>query len=286
MNEAVRLSIITPVLNGVKYIDGCIQNVVNQKCAGVEHIIIDGGSTDGTAELIKQYAQKYPHIYFESNAVQGQSSAMNKGLALARGKVIGILNVDDFYEPGALNRMLALFLTLPEPGLLVGNCYVRGENDEVIDHNRPQRLRQEDLLVGWSVNPFPVNPSAYLYSKALHQKIGLYNEADHYSLDIEFLLKAVTVAHVRYVDEFWGNFRFIKGTKTYEDKQSGGNHRRIKQLLESYLSRLPFLKRIKVRAARFVFKHHKVHYFYSRICYYAVDPKRISGFLARRLNKS
>ena len=286
MNEDIRLSVITPVLNGAKHIGGCIQNVIDQRCSGLEHIIVDGGSTDGTVDIIKQYAQKYGHIRLESDPNGGQSHAMNKALKLARGRIIGVLNADDYYEADVLNRMIELFLALPEPGLLVGNCYVRGDNEKVVGWNRPKNLRQEDLLLGWSVNPFPVNPSAYLYSRALHQKIGFYNEDDHYSMDIEFLLRAVTVAHIRYVDEFWGNFRFIEGTKTYEDKKSGGNHERIELLLESYIKRLTLLKRMKVRATRFIFKQLKVHYFYRRICYYAVDPKRIGGFFARRLKNS
>ena len=73
----LKLSIITPVYKGVKFIDSCIQNVIDQNCSEIEHIIIDGDSTDTTIEIIKQYAKQYPHIRFLSEPDKGQSDAMN-----------------------------------------------------------------------------------------------------------------------------------------------------------------------------------------------------------------
>ena len=279
------LSIITPVYQGAGHITRCIESVINQRCSNLEHIIIDGGSTDGTLDIIHKYAQDYRHIRFESDKDSGQSHAMNKGLRLARGKVIGLLNVDDYHEPGVLNRVISIFSALPEPSLLVGNCYVRDGNNRILRENKPCRLRQKDLLTGSFLNPFPLNPSAYFYSKSLHEEIGYYKEDDHFSMDVEFLLKAVTVAHVKYVDEFWGNFLYAEGTKTFEDVKSGGNHRRVQRLIELYIRELPFCKRIEVRVKRHIFSHHKVSYFYSRLCYYAADPRRIGGFFARRFMK-
>ena len=105
------ISVITPVYNGEQFIESCIKVVIDQACPGVEHIILDGDSTDRTVEIIKWYADQYPHILWVSEKDEGQSDAMNKGIAMAKGEIIGILNVDDFYEPNVLNRVSEIFKT-------------------------------------------------------------------------------------------------------------------------------------------------------------------------------
>jgi len=267
------LSIITPVYQGQKYIASCIESVINQKYDSIEHIIVDGISTDGTVEIVKSYLQKYPHIRFISEKDRGQSDALNKGIKLARSKIIGILNVDDFYEPDTFRNIHSYFFKLKEPALLVGNCNVLGTNDQIININKPTRLNQTDLLLDFSINPIPVNPSAYFYHKSLHEKIGYYDEMEHYTMDLKFLLKAVTVANVLYIDKCLGNFRYIPGTKTYEDIKSGDSKDRAYQVRESFINKLPFYKRWLVR----FLKYGKMAYFYYRIGYYLEDPFRRIG---------
>src|SRR4030095_949036 len=110
-----QLSVITPVFNGIRFMEFCIRNVIDQKCDDAEHIIIDGGSTGGTVELIKNYADRYRHIRWVSEPDRGQSEAMNKGIATAAGPILGFLNVDDFYEPGVLCEVVSMDTRLPDP---------------------------------------------------------------------------------------------------------------------------------------------------------------------------
>jgi glycosyltransferase involved in cell wall biosynthesis len=262
------LSIITAVYQGRQYIASCIESVINQKYDSVEHIIVDGVSTDGTVDIVKSYLQKYPHIRFISEKDKGQSDALNKGIKLAQSKIIGILNVDDFYEPDVFRQINAYFLQLKEPALLVGNCNVLGFNDQINNINKPKRLRQEELLLGVDINPYPVNPSAYFYHRSLHDEIGYYDENEDYSMDLKFILKAVAVAHVLYVDKCWGNFRYVPGTKTYEDANRGGLDKRVHLIFESFLNKLPLYKRWWVRSLRY----RKTGYFYYRIGYYLENP--------------
>jgi glycosyltransferase involved in cell wall biosynthesis len=268
------LSIITAVYQGHQHIASCIESVIQQKYDAVEHIIIDGGSTDGTVEIVKTYLQKYPHIRFISEKDRGQSDALNKGIKLAQSEIIGILNVDDFYEPDVFRQLGAYFLALKEPALLVGNCNVLGENNQLLYVNKPDRLEQIDFLLG---NSCPLNPSSYFYHKSLHEKIGYYDETDHFSMDVDFLFKAVDAAHVLYVDKCWGNFSYIPGTKTYEDVKSGGNKKRIDLLHKKFFNKFPWPKRclakfLKYPKARNFYYHPKVRYFYFRIGYYLEDP--------------
>lgn len=123
------ISIVTPVYNGEAFIESCIKVAIAQNCSDIEHIIVDGGSSDRTVEIIKNYARNYPHIRWISEKDKGQSDAMNKGISMAKGDILAILNVDDFYEPNVLNRIVEIFKTLPEPSLLVGNCNILGEGD-------------------------------------------------------------------------------------------------------------------------------------------------------------
>jgi glycosyltransferase involved in cell wall biosynthesis len=203
-----------------------------------EHLIIDGGSTDRTVEIIKKYSANYPHIRWLSERDRGQSDALNKGIGLAKGEIIGILNVDDYYEAGVLNRICEISKTLPIPSLIVGNCMLWNDDGELTWVNRPS-IRLSDFLEG---KPFPVNPSAYFYHRSLHELIGPYNIEEDFAMDVDFLCKAVEVAHVSYFDENWGNFRFIKGTKTYEDTQKGRNISRQRKIFSQYRKQFPLHK--------------------------------------------
>jgi glycosyltransferase involved in cell wall biosynthesis len=242
------LSIITPVFNGEAFIESCIMNVVEQNCPDSEHIIIDGGSLDATVDIIRSYCEKYQHIRWISEKDRGQSDAMNKGIALAKGDVIGVLNVDDYYEPDTLMRITDAFRMLPVPSLLVGNCNLRGDDDVLLDVNRPANLKFEDLLIGDEVrNPFPVNPSAYFYHRSLHEHIGLYDVDDQYTMDIDFLLRAIPCAQVKYVDETLGNFRFIRGTKTFDDLRNGNAEPRLYRLLGRHRGELPVKQQLRIK---------------------------------------
>ena len=237
-----RLTIITPVLNGVRFIEYCLRNVIDQCCPDMEHIIVDGGSTDGTVEIIRRYAAEYPHIRWVSEVDRGQSDAMNKGLYMASGEIVGFLNSDDYYESGTLNEVLMRFQSLPEPSLLVGNCTIWGEGGVRLGVGKPMMIGYLSLLCGW-LKAFPMNPSSYFYHHSLHDRTGIFDVEEHYVMDIDFLLRATQSAHVKYADRNWGNMRYLPGTKTYDDVALGLNRCRSGIVLDRYRSQSPLFYR-------------------------------------------
>ncbi|SRR5579883_980347 len=274
------LSIITPVYNGERFIEACIRVVIDQQCPDVEHIIVDGGSSDRTVEIIEHYADQFPHIRWLSEKDQGQSDAMNKGIAMAKGEVMSFLNVDDYYEPNVLNQVVEIFKTLPEPSLLVGNCNVWSDAGELENVNKPRRLKLTDLLVGPWKNPFPANPTAYFYHTSLHQKIGPYDLHEHYAMDIDFMLKAVQAANVQYVDKTWGNHRKIAGTKTFNDLQNGQAIPRVCRLIKAYRKDLSPLQRVQVIFLYNLFRN------LDRVFYFSSHPDQIFWKLKAKLTAS
>jgi glycosyltransferase involved in cell wall biosynthesis len=255
------LSIVTPVYNSERFIATCIEAVIEQNCVDLEHIIIDGGSTDQTVPIMQQYADRYPHIRWRSEPDRGQSDAMNKGIAMAKGEIMGLLNVDDGYEPGVLNRIIDCFKALPEPTLLVGNCNIWDDAGKLIEVNKPSKLSLFELVAGVNIHPYPCNPAAYFYHTALHQKVGLYDIANHYSMDLDFILRAVQVANVVYVDEIWGNYHRLEGTKTVNDMHNGQMNQRVVQLLKHYRKQLPLHQQMQLLGHDF---WATMHYFFSK----------------------
>jgi glycosyltransferase involved in cell wall biosynthesis len=256
--------------------------VLEQRCVRAEQIIIDGGSTDGTVDIAASYASQCDRIRWLSEADQGQSHALNKGVSLARGDILGILNVDDFYEIGALNRILMLFEGLQKPALLVGNCNVLGEDGSLLSINKPQHLRLYELLLGPRVNPTPINPSAYFYHSNLHKLIGGYDVNDHFTMDWDFIFRAVQVANVRYVDEVFGNYRLVSGAKTVEDMRSGQNKGRANRLLKKYRSGLPLHVRYWITLCAWLCDND----LYSTLRYFTHYPYEISYRLRARLSRA
>ncbi len=236
--RSLALTVITPVLNGERFISDCLDNVLAQECADVEHLVVDGGSADATEAIVRERMAGHASIRWLQEAGANQSRAMNLGVAAGVGRVAGILNVDDFYEPGALRRVVELFRDLPSPTLAVGNCNT-WEADVLAYVNRPAELRFEQLLLGPDLYPFPFNPSAYFYDRSLHETIGPYDEGDDFSMDLDFLLRAVRAANVVYVDETWGNYRVHPEAKTVRDRAAGAHDTRRNAVLRRYRRLLP-----------------------------------------------
>jgi glycosyltransferase involved in cell wall biosynthesis len=241
------VSVITPTYNGIRFIDACINNVIAQGSVVLEHLILDGGSTDGTVERINELCSVYPHLRFFPGPDRGQSHALNKGSDAARGKYISVLNVDDFYEPGALAEMASLLSKERPPTMVVGNCRVVDEHDQLQYVNRPDDLRLEALLLGWSFAPHPVNPSAYLYHRECHRIVGGFDENEHYAMDLEFIYTAASRIRLSYFPKVWGHFRLVPGAKTYED--ANGVQRAL-QIRQSHISRLSTTQLAKMRFIR------------------------------------
>lgn len=241
----MQLSIITPVYNSERFIESCVRSVVEQNCPDVEHLIIDGGSTDRTMEIVKTYADLHPHIRWLSEKDKGQSDAMNKGLRLARGSLIGFLNADDFYEPDALPAARQILETLPEPSLLIGNCNVIDETGELLWLNRPDTSYYQ-LLQVWRFK-MPNNPSSYFYHRSLHERIGEFDIDEHYVMDYEFLLKAFRASNVVYVDKTFGNYRMYADNKTSKVFTTDAGWEMVSSVSQKHVAADNVLYRLHVR---------------------------------------
>ncbi len=218
---SIQLSIITPVFNGGRWIERSIRSVIDQNCPEVEHVIVDGCSRDNTCQIIKRYADQHPHIRWVSEKDLGQVEAMNKGLRIARGNIIGFLNADDFYEPGVFNRVLKLFQDPPKPMFLVGNLYMWEAFSQERTLFKSRKLTFNALLLGPRINKHPLNPSCYFYDKSIHDRVGLYNPNFSYNMDLDFIIRAARAVHIQYVDEVWGNYWQHAESKTHHSITCG-----------------------------------------------------------------
>lgn len=241
--DAMQLSIITPTYNSIVFIEKCLQNVIEQDCDLVEHIIIDGGSTDGTLAILKKYAANYNHIRWVSESDNGQSSAMNKGIDKAKSDCISFLNVDDLYFPFILKRICSLFNDDSSLSFVVGNCKVVNTEGQLLYINRPKRIKDYHLFS--YKEPFPINPCAYFYKKSIHNVVGLYNEENHYNMDYEFILRASLYFNLQYFEEDWGVMLHHEDAKTAQDFSNGQLLKRKRNVFDKVYSEATWSIKIK-----------------------------------------
>jgi glycosyltransferase involved in cell wall biosynthesis len=224
-----------------------LENVSSQWQDGIEHIVIDGGSKDGTLEILKEMAEKFSHVQWISEKDNGQSDAMNKGIQMAKGNWISFLNVDDFYEKGALNSVLNRIKTNEnENEILVGNLNIWNPDGNLRNLNMPSNMTLPLLIA--DLCEWPFNPSAYFYPKSIHEKIGYFPEKEHFAMDYDFILKsAVAGIPFHYVNETWGNFRLLPDAKTSQDQIGNQSYLRSQALRDFYFEKLNFAQKMEVR---------------------------------------
>jgi len=233
------ISIITPVLNAEAYIERCINNVNMQGIKSLEHIVVDGGSSDNTISIVEELAKTHSHVKIIYGPDKGQSDAMNKGIRSATSSIIGILNVDDTYEIGTLKKAIDILNKISDPTLVVANCKIVDGKGALLSWNKPRDLRLRRLLLGGDVAQFPANPCAYFYHKSVHEVVGYYNVNEHYAMDVDFIFACSAYVNVIYQNEFWGTFYNLPGTKTVLD--SPNSRMRIRKLKAKYFKKLNIL---------------------------------------------
>jgi glycosyltransferase involved in cell wall biosynthesis len=169
---------------------------------------MDGGSKDGTVELLQQY----PHLVWESEPDCGQSHALNKAFARARGEIIGWLNADDTYQPEAIHTAVAYLREHPEADLLYSDLRIIDEKGETIGYTKADSFDLVRLLTDNMVK----QPTVFM-RRAVLEKLSGVNETFHYVMDRELWLRAGTIYNLVYLPgKVLANFRMIPGTKTFE----------------------------------------------------------------------
>lgn len=175
----MKVSIITIVYNNRESIGDCIQSVLNQTYPNIEHIVIDGGSTDGTQEVIKPFQEKL--AYYISEKDKGLYNALNKGIRQATGDIIGILHSDDlFYDPESIQKVVDAFQKTNADLIYAKGQYVDKTNIEKVKRIYPSKpFKKRYLPFGW----IPLHTTIYV-RREIFDQYGLYEE--HYRIASDY----------------------------------------------------------------------------------------------------
>ena len=202
-----RISIVMPSYNQAAFIERSILSVLNQNYPNLQFIIMDGGSTDGTVDIIRKYGR---YLSWRSEPDRGQSDAINKAIALADGELLGWLNSDDVYFPGALRRMHEIARKRPQAVLYSGTVVTIDRNDRTVriaKFIRPNVLR---LLYEGVV----MSSQGVFWRRAVQSFVGPYDPDLHHAMDMEFWIRVLAKGRAEFLPQIVGGFRVYEGTKT------------------------------------------------------------------------
>ena len=201
-----RITIITPSYNQGAYIEQTISSVLDQDYPDLEYIVMDGGSTDQTLELLRKYESR---LIWVSEPDRGQSHAINKGMARATGEVIGYLNSDDQLMPGALLKVGGFFQDHPEAFWITGKC--RTVNDANQDIRKPITLYKNFWLSTRSSAPLSVLNYIYqpatFWRKGAVEQVGYFDESRYYAMDYDYWLRLRKHFRLWFLDDNLACFR-------------------------------------------------------------------------------
>ena len=194
------VSIITPSLNSEKYIQETIESINCQTYKNIEHIVVDGGSTDGTLDIIK----RYQHIKLVCGPDKGMYDAINKGIRASRGEIIAYLNSDDLYLPDTVKIAVDNFARWPEVELIYGDCYYINEAGKVLYKYRYPQFDWNLWLM--CRRPLIAQPTAF-WRRSVHDKYGLFDSSFKLLGDCEFFMMVCSGKLVRHCDHTMAKFR-------------------------------------------------------------------------------
>ena len=207
MNRTPLVSIVTPSYNQAEYLEETISSVLKQDYPRIEYIIMDGGSTDGSVEIIKRHAEKID--YWVSEPDQGQADAINRGLRMAKGEIVGWINSDDVYLPGAVSEAVAAFIKFDQAGLVYGDGLMVSSDLELYDRHYYAQLSLVDLLAFEVI----LQPATFIRKAALDE-VGYLDPGYDLILDHELWVRIASRYPIIHVPRFWALERTHARAKT------------------------------------------------------------------------
>lgn len=228
-----KISIITPSFNQGKYIEKTILSITSQNYPNLEYIIMDGGSSDNTLEIINKYREYI--TYWESKPDNGQSDAIKRGFEISTGDILAYINSDDFYLPGTFLKIADAFENNPSVKWITGNGIYVNENEVTIRKNNyfPPLICPKTMLYGGNCFFQP----ATFWKRELYFSVGGIDQKINYSFDFDLFLKFLLIEKPLKLNYEVAAFRMHPTSKTSTISHIGQNeHQDIRQ---KYLARNP-----------------------------------------------
>ncbi len=202
------VSIVTPSYNQAQFLEATIRSVLSQDYPRLEYIIVDGGSTDGSLEIIRKYADRL--AWWVSEPDRGQTDAINKGFAHAHGEIFAWLNSDDTYEPGAVWAAVQFLLEHPQIGLVYGDANFIDEEGRVIGKFDARQTDYRRLRRGYVHIP----QQAAFFRASLWHQVGPLDPSFYFAMDYDLWVRIAARAPIVYIPQTWANFRLHLRGKT------------------------------------------------------------------------
>jgi glycosyltransferase involved in cell wall biosynthesis len=215
MTDQPLVTIITPSFNQARFLEATIKSVLSQNYPRIEYMIVDGGSTDGSVDVIKKYEGKAevtsPLLaWWVSEKDRGQTDAINKGFTRAKGEILAWINSDDTYEPGAVSAAVRYLQEHPEVGMVYGDCNFINEEGRVIGKFGSAQTNYRLLRQGYAHIP----QQTMFFRADLWKQVGPLDPSFYFAMDYDLWTRIAARTEIKYVPQTWANFRLHSSGKT------------------------------------------------------------------------
>ena len=215
MTNLPLVSIITPSFNQAQFLEQTIQSVLGQDYPQIEYIIVDGGSTDGSVDMIKKYEGRL--AWWISEQDQGQTDAINKGFAQSKGEVLAWINSDDTYNPRAIGQAVKYLMENPDVAMVYADCNFINEAGQVIGKFNSKQTDYRRLREGYVHIP----QQTMFFRAKYWQELGPLDPSFYFAMDYDLWTRIASKAPIKYLaGQTWANFRIhdLGKTTTHDDR--------------------------------------------------------------------
>ena len=220
MSDLPLVSIVTPSYNQARFLEAALCSVLEQDYPNMEYLVVDGASTDGSVDIIHRYADRL--AWWVSEKDSGQAEAINKGLRRAHGEIVGWLNSDDIYQPGAIAAAVKAFRSHPEAAVVYGDALAIDVNGKSFNIMHASQFSLVDLMAFNII----CQPSAFMRRSVLEQANYL-NPAYHLLMDHLLWITMARVAPLVYVPQVWAAARYHDQAKNRTRGAAWGREARV-----------------------------------------------------------
>ena len=217
-----------------------MRSVLEQDYPRIEYLVADGGSEDGSVDIIRKYANEL--AWWVSEKDNGQADAINKGLSRVKGDIIAWLNSDDYYLPGTISAAVVAFDQHPETVMIYANMLAVDEHGRVINEFKYRQLTLEDLLCFQIIG----QPAVFFRREAL-EKVGMLDSTFHFMLDHQFWIRLASLGPILHVPQIWAAARYHPRAKNRAQASAFGKDA---FRIWDWASRKPNLAPVAARVSR------------------------------------